>query len=845
MKKPAILIGLVVIACFVSWSAEGAEIAVPGDYATIQEAIDAASKGDEIIVSQGTFYENIEFKGIDVTLRSGDPTDPAVVEQTIINGTGDTSCIKFKGTESPDCVLSGFTITGGFSPDFGGGIRGHGAQATIENNIIQNNYCSTAGEKDLGFGGGIFNCHGTIRNNTIKANKASWGGGLAHCHGSIEKNTIDGNETVEYDGGGLYYCNGTIRENGIKNNTAKRYGGGVSGCSAYIVDNVISKNKAQHGAGVQYCHGTIYGNIVEENEAVASGGGIDNSRGRILFNTIQNNIAGENGGGINLSDAVIENNTITSNKAAVSGGGLNFCQNIIRSNIISHNTSDGFGGGMCTCNHIINNKLYSNTAKNNGGGARECSFMRNNLIYNNSADDGAGICDCYKDIVNNVIYNNTASNKGGGIYNSNTIIKNNIVWGNIPSQIESSYPPSFCCIQDWSGGDEQNITDNPMFKDPANGNFELDPASPCIDKGDPDVHYNDKCNFFPGIATERNDMGAYGGPDNCGWTMGYYQGALGVITEYGDAWASDNYGVPPFSRPSRRNWLGFRFDPANKYLPLTGNADGEGLDDLIQITQYGDAWVSVTSETDYGNPTRWGWLGFHYDEKDGYNGWIPFSGDANGDGNDDLIQVTEYGDAWVARSSETMYRVPERWGWLGFEFSRAKPGENGATPLAGDVNGDRLCDLVQITKYEELWISLSRETLYEPAVKWGVTGFKFAPQDGWYPICADVNGDGRDDLVQVPPTGVPYVSVSAETMYTPSRPWGTDEIKYDEAQGLYPLAADVNADGLADLVQIDADGDPWVALSKGDSFGPLEYWGPRVGYLFSRDEGYLPFYVGY
>ena len=44
----------------------------------------------------------------------------------------------------------------------------------------------------------------------------------------------------------------------------------------------------------------------------------------------------------------------------------------------------------------------------------------------------------------------------------------------------------------------------------------LGTGSPCIDAGTPDAAYNDGC-LPPGQGAERNDMGAYGGPDNCGW----------------------------------------------------------------------------------------------------------------------------------------------------------------------------------------------------------------------------------------------------------------------------------------------------------------------------------------
>ena len=38
-------------------------IHVPGDYAKIQEAIDASVNGDTVLVAPGTYVEKIDFKG--------------------------------------------------------------------------------------------------------------------------------------------------------------------------------------------------------------------------------------------------------------------------------------------------------------------------------------------------------------------------------------------------------------------------------------------------------------------------------------------------------------------------------------------------------------------------------------------------------------------------------------------------------------------------------------------------------------------------------------------------------------------------------------------------------------
>lgn len=241
----------------------------PADFDNIQSAINAAVDGDEIIVSIGIYHEKINFNGKNIILRSTEPTNPIVVANTIINGRRAGSVVTFSGTESADCILSGFTITngsgtlehiGGGSYSNGGGIYGNGTLATIQFNIISGNLAMTFFCGD-GYGGGIYNCDGIIQCNIISENAAcqdpecpadTGGGGLFGCDGIIQNNIISNNKVIGFyhdRGGGLGNCNGTIRNNTIFGNSAGS-GGGLSNCTGTIVNCIIWQNTADQGAQI-------------------------------------------------------------------------------------------------------------------------------------------------------------------------------------------------------------------------------------------------------------------------------------------------------------------------------------------------------------------------------------------------------------------------------------------------------------------------------------------------------------------------------------------------------------------------------------------------------------------
>jgi hypothetical protein len=107
-------------------------INVPADQATIQAGINAASNGDTVLVVDGTYAENINFRGKSITVSSSG--GPSV---TFIDGSAKGSVVTFNSGETTSAKLSGFTIRNGLQNGLsGGGISITSASPTITGNVI-------------------------------------------------------------------------------------------------------------------------------------------------------------------------------------------------------------------------------------------------------------------------------------------------------------------------------------------------------------------------------------------------------------------------------------------------------------------------------------------------------------------------------------------------------------------------------------------------------------------------------------------------------------------------------------------------------------------------------------
>ncbi|MCP4713126.1 MAG: hypothetical protein GY869_31230 [Planctomycetes bacterium] len=267
---------------------------VPGQYSTIQDAIDVCMPGDVVILDTITYTgdgnRDLNFLGKSITVRSIDPTDPNIVAATIIDCQGSDQDFhygfNFSNGEYIYAVLDGVTITNGYTNDKGAGIRCFNSNPTIRNCVIVNNISVLENSE----GGGIY-CNSSNPN-------------IINC-------TINNNST-DFVGAGIYclFSNPLISNCTIADNTSNINGAGIY-CSSSnpVISNCI-----------------ISGNVCN----TGSGGGIfcDNNSSPLIKNcAIHNNAVlslGRVGGGVyclpNTSNPIIMNCTITGNWASFGGG---------------------------------------------------------------------------------------------------------------------------------------------------------------------------------------------------------------------------------------------------------------------------------------------------------------------------------------------------------------------------------------------------------------------------------------------------------------------------------------------------------------------------------------------
>ncbi|MBN1995423.1 MAG: DUF1565 domain-containing protein [Anaerolineae bacterium] len=198
-------------------------------FATIQHGIDIASDSDTVLVHPGTYMENINFNGKNITVTSlFHPTgNEAYISQTVIDGNRDGRVVTFENGEDSTAILGGFTITNGYvqGSEHGGGIICLSSSPSLTNLRI-------IGNEAGGEGGGIYLAWSSsnLRNLTLMNNVANGGGGIRWSGGSPNiENVIASGNSAHIAGGGMQFwqADAELKNVLLIDNFAGSKGGGM------------------------------------------------------------------------------------------------------------------------------------------------------------------------------------------------------------------------------------------------------------------------------------------------------------------------------------------------------------------------------------------------------------------------------------------------------------------------------------------------------------------------------------------------------------------------------------------------------------------------------------------
>lgn len=501
-------------------AAIGRTLGVPGDFAQIQAAIDAAQEGDTVLVQPGTYVETLDFVGKQLVLTSTAPADSEVVAKTVVDADSCGSVVSFTSGEGTGAVIRGFTLTGGTGTVYrwgpsggesyaGGGVYCEASNPVIDRCVIADNQVTIGSSR----GGGIHAHTGSaavinrcriIRNGADRVTDQ----GLATLEQQGEALHDKGHFSPGWGGGiSLWDASALIRSSIILGNTASWGGGGImctSDSELLLVDSEIRDNVGYGGAGGIYCDGDARMRAVDcslqgnTHETVWAYGGAVEVTSSAAAEFIRCGFFGNAAQGSESAGGAIY--------VSYRGGAAFYNCSFIG------NQARGLGGAAYCHGHIEAPPVLFKNCLFQGNAATDEGAFGGALVV------GAGAT---IRLTNCTLTENFAAGIGGAISASGYAeLYNCISWGNIPNELNHGALVQFTDIAGGYQG-EGNIDSDPLFRQYRGFPYVLSAASPCIDAGDPALEdgISDWHPRWPhGHPNDtRSDMGAYGGPGNVAW----------------------------------------------------------------------------------------------------------------------------------------------------------------------------------------------------------------------------------------------------------------------------------------------------------------------------------------
>lgn len=311
---------------------------VPGSFATIQDALNACSPTDTIVVQPGVYFENLTWPSVNGIKLLGSSS-----VNTVVNGGGSNRCLNITSSGiDTTTIIKGFTFLGGgiaTGSGYGAGAYVNNASVIFDDVSITGNRVYVPGGHGYGAGVHLNNSSSVFRNCTISFNgidTATW------CYGA----------GIYISGGSPVLENVEISDNSMSaENWTYGIGMHIKSSATVTMDRVKVINNFSGDNAIWYYGNGIYvddSDVTATNLLVADNfsgvGGSFNYGGGIFCDGISN---------VELIHATIANNYKT-NSGSINGTGIYARDATVEVvNSISYNPGSGTevntgGGGSVT-----------------------------------------------------------------------------------------------------------------------------------------------------------------------------------------------------------------------------------------------------------------------------------------------------------------------------------------------------------------------------------------------------------------------------------------------------------------------------------------------------------------
>lgn len=287
--------------------------------------------------------------------------------------------------------------------------------------------------------------------------------------------------------------------------------------------------------------------------------------------------------------------------------------------------------------------------------------------------------------------------------------------------------------------------------------------------------------------------------------------------------SSFSYQAGSLAFDSQSSWLSNNFNWQASLDPITsGDVNGDGFLDLIGF--HNGVQVALGGSSNFATPSSWS-TGFSSESTPSWSGYQQMTGDINGDGLADIVGINGEG---VVTAISTGSAFTTQTG--SFPYFSSSQGWNGPVYLC-DVNGDNMLDLVGVNMSAmQVVVALADPTTtqgFQSPVTW-LSNLSLDGSDNF--LMADMNGDGNADLVDINASSV-TVALSTGSAFS-STNWSslnlTNLCGNQNFSGASPaMLADVNGDGLSDVIAFCSA--TYVALSNGAGLEDGILWNSTFG----------------